>query len=685
MSWVTLARERYIGIGTNIKYYLDRGGQLFDITPVRKVSGPDAIANVVIDYDSGASATNQLSASIGTVIAQTDTLIPNTGVSATGSIGTPLYIGEQVGGPVAAVFPSGVQAVSAVGTVGFAIGVISPVYVTGVAATSGIHGIHINTAQDIDEFTMATTALSSLVEVTCTTPHGAKQGDFVTFSGVVGFDANITSAIINQEYEIAEIASAFVYKFNARQVSTIADITVNGVLVPVLVTAATTASGGETESTATYQVNIGLDNSQNYNGWGAGAWGSSGWGQTVATDVLRLWHHNNFGQDLILNYRDGGIYYWNANTGVNYRAVNIGTLTGANKTPQVVKQVLVSDRDRHVIAFGCDPEADPGVQDPMVIRFSDAESATDWETRATNTAGEIRLGLGSEIIQAVETKQQILAFTDTTLYSMQFLGPPYTFGVSAVSEKISIISPNAAVAVDDVVIWMGKQEFYLYQGSVQKIPCTVRDFVFDTLTTDQQEKVVAGLNSSFSEIWWFYPSDSEDINNYVVYNYAEQTWSVGTMARTAWMDRGLFDFPIAASPNHYLYEHERGFDDGEANGPISAFIESSPVDLGEGDKFGLISRIIPDVSFVNSTATNPDPALDMTIKARNYPGESYLSSQTTSSSVERTATTPIEQFTNEVRLRIRGRSFAFRIESNAIGVGWRMGTPRVEIRADGRR
>ena len=209
--------------------------------------------------------------------------------------------------------------------------------------------------------------------------------------------------------------------------------------------------------------------------------------------------------------------------------------------------------------------------------------------------------------------------------------------------------------------------------------------MFDTLTTDQQEKVVAGLNSSFSEIWWFYPSDSEDINNYVVYNYAEQTWSVGTMARTAWMDRGLFDFPIAASPNHYLYEHERGFDDGESNGPISAYIESSPVGLGEGDKFGLISRIIPDVSFVNSSATNPDPALDMTIKARNYPGENYLSSQTTSSSIDRTATTPIEQFTNEVRLRIRGRSFAFRIESNAIGVGWRMGTPRVEIRADGRR
>jgi|TARA_R110000822_G_scaffold3008_7_gene13763 hypothetical protein len=681
MSWVTLSRERYIGIGTNRKYYVDRSGQLFDITPIRRVSGPDAIQSVIVDYNSGAAATNGLISAVGNVVAQSTTLPGNTGVQASGSIGAP-QVGELDLTSVRNIVMPGVT--GSIGDIYDYGDYITSFSVSGVSADTSIHGPHLNLFDDVDEFTLSTTAGSSEVDVTFVRAHGARLGDFVTFSGVIGFDANITSELINQEYEVTEIKSSFILSFNARVLSTISSITVDGALFPVPVLAAATGSGGGTEGTVSFQVNIGLNTSQQYNGWGASGWGTQSWGKTEATDVLRLWHHNNFGEDLILNYRDGSIYYWDATGGVSRRAVDITSFAGSNKAPQIAKQVLVSDRDRHVLAFGCDPESTPGVQDPMVIRFSDSESITDWETRATNTAGELRLGLGSEIIQAVETKQQIIVFTDTTLYAMQFLGPPYTFGVNAISEKISIISPNAAVAVDDIVIWMGKEEFYLYQGSVQKIPCTVRDFVFDALQSDQQEKVVAGLNSSFSEVWWFYPSNSQDINKYVVYNYAEQSWAIGSLSRTAWMDRGLFDFPVA-SVNNYLYDHERGFDDGENNTAVSSYIESSPVDLGEGDNFGFISRIIPDITFVNSTAANPDPAVNMIIQARNYPGESFPASQTTTSPVTRTATTPIEQFTNEVRLRIRGRSFAFRIESDATGVGWRLGTPRVDIRPDGRR
>jgi hypothetical protein len=441
--------------------------------------------------------------------------------------------------------------------------------------------------------------------------------------------------------------------------------------------------GGLT-SVAKYQLNAGLDSVVYGTGWGAGTWGRGTWGSasstSIETDTLRIWTHDNFGEDLLINVRNGGIYYWDKTSGFTSRAVSLDSLTGSTSAPTVAKQIMVSDRDRHIIAFGCDPESNPGVQDPLVIRFSSQESLTDWATTAANTAGELRLGSGSEIVTAIETRQQILVYTDESLYAMQFLGPPFTFGVNLVSENITTMGPLSAVAVEDNVFWMGLKEFYVYGGTVQRLPCTVRDFVFDDFNLEQREKVVAATNTSFSEIWWFYPSGSSTTNDkYVVYNYEQKVWYYGTLARSFWMDRGIFENPIAAGPNNYLYTQESGFDDdGSA---LTAYIESSQMDIGDGEQFSFIRRMIPDLTFRGSTAGSP--SANITVKTRNFPGGNYL--QSTSSAVTKSASVPVEQFTDQVHLRLRGRSFAMRVESTASGVGWRLGSPRLDVRPDGRK
>ena len=530
---------------------------------------------------------------------------------------------------------------------------------------------------------------SSVLTVTHT-GHGAVQGDFVIYSSVTtagGLGGQITKAILQQEYKIDEVVNANSYTIRARTVQDLSDISVNGVYTPTEVNADGSDSGNGGGTTGQYQVNSGIDTSIASNGWGVGTWGRAGWGEAatidLATDTLRIWSHDNFGEDLLMNIRNGNIYYWDATNGTGTRAVTLSSLAGSISAPTIAKQIMVSDKDRHIIAFGCDTEANPGVQDPLSIRFSSQESLTDWAATATNTAGELRLGSGSEIITAQETRQQILVFTDESLYSMQFLGPPFTFGVNLISENITVRGPLAAIAIEDSVFWMGRNEFYVYTGQVQKLPCTVRDYVFDDFNDLQANKVTAGLNSANSEIWWFYPSSSsENVDRYVVYNYQEKVWYFGNLGRTAWIDRGINDFPIAAS-NGYLYEHENGFDDGSYDPvqPIEAHIESSQIDLGEGDRFIFMTRLVPDITFLNSSVSTPEAVF--TIKTRNFPGGNYLQSDT--QNVTKSSSVPVEQFTDQVFIRVRGRSFAFRIESVNQGVTWRLGTPRLEIRPDGRR
>ena len=536
------------------------------------------------------------------------------------------------------------------------------------------------------DVTFARNGTTSTITVTDAN-HGAFVGDFVTFSGAVSLGGNITAAVLNQEYEIQSIVDTSNYTILAREVATLSQITVDGTYTPTQVNANSSDIGdGGGSIVATYQISGGLDTGVGGNGWGAGTWGRLSWGSGASLTiegVLRLWTHDNFGEDLLINVRNDGIYYWDRTSGLTSRAVKLESLAGSSKAPTIATQVLVSDRDRHIIAFGCDPEDNIGTQDPLVIRFSSQESLTDWESLITNTAGELRLGSGSEIVCAVETRQQILVFTDVSIYTMQFIGPPFTFSINLISENISIRSPMSAIAIEDTVFWMGINEFYIFSGSVQKIPCSVKDFVFSDFNKGQAQKVFASSNGGYSEVWWFYPSSSSDeIDRYVIYNYEQRIWYVGSLARTAWMDRGVGEYPIAASTDGYLYDHENGKDDGSTSPvtAINAHIESSQMDIGDGNQFSFITRIIPDLTFRdsidNSTAT-------LTLKTRNAPGGNYLNTE--SSSVVKSATVPVEQFTEDARVRLRGRSFALRVESSTVGVTWRLGSPRVDIRPDGRR
>ena len=520
------------------------------------------------------------------------------------------------------------------------------------------------------DVTFSATSGSATIVVS-DTAHGATAGDFVTFSGAVTLGGNITADVLNQEYAIDSVTDADTYTL-------VATATADG---------SDTGNGGSSVVGA-YQINVGLDTAVTGTGWGVGTWGREGWGEaapTSASQELRIWTHDNFGEDLIINVRDSGIYYWDKTSGLSSRATALSDLAGADATtPTIAKQVLVSDRDRHIIAFGCDPENDIGTQDPLLIRFSAQENPTTWQSLPNNTAGDLRIGSGSEIITAVETKQQVLVFTDASLHAMQFLGPPFTFGISMVSESISVMSPLAAIPHDDVVYWMGLEEFYVYTGQVQRLPCSVRSYVFDDFNRDQKEKVFAALNSSYNEVWWFYPSaNSNEVDRYVVFNFQENAWYYGQMTRTAWIDRGISDYPVSAYIDGRQYFQELGLDDATTSpvSPISAYIESSQIDIQDGENFVFIRRIIPDITFENSTANSPTSTF--TVKVRNFPGGNYLNDN--NASVVRSATAPVEQFTDQVHLRLRGRSFALRVESSQTATQWRLGSPRLDIRPDGRR
>ena len=541
------------------------------------------------------------------------------------------------------------------------------------------------------DVTFAAVNGSSTLTIT-DTAHGAAENDFVTFSGAATLGGTITAAVLNQEYQIVTVPDENTYTLVAREVATLGQITIDGQYTPTPVTAnaSDTANGGGA-IIGKYQVNTGLNTTVTGTGWGAGPYSRGTWGSGTSIggveDILRLWSNDNFGEDLLINVRNGGIYYWDKsiNTDPYARAVALSDVAGADATtPTIAKQIMVSDRDRHVLAFGCDPQDNIGVQDPLLIRFSDQENPLVWAAEATNTAGDLRLGTGSEIITAVETRQQILVFTDKSLHAIQYLGPPFTFGNSLISTNTTISSPLAAVAVDDMVYWMGEQDFYVYSGQVQKLPCSVRSYVFGNFNKAQSEKVTCGVNSSFSEVWWFYPSaSSSTLDRYVVFNYQENSWYYGELTRSSWTDRGISPYPIAAGLDGYLYYHEYGSDDGSSNPPsaIASYIESSQMSIGAGDSFVFLTKLIPDVTFEGSVS--PAPSVSMTLEARSYPGAAYTS--TKSSTVTRSATVPVEQFTNEVMVRLRGRSFAFKINSSDTGVDWRLGTPRVALRPDGRR
>ena len=498
--------------------------------------------------------------------------------------------------------------------------------------------------------------------VTVTAPsHGAGTGDFVTFSGVTGAYASV----LNAEFQITVI------NVNSYTITT-----------PSVVAAG--ATGGSAVSAA-YQLNSGPAAAVPLTGWGAGAWSAGAWGVGGTSDTtLRLWTQSNWGEDLIFGPRGGGMYYWDATTGVGVRGYNLATAAGASDVPVVQNTIFVSDISRFVFALGCN-DYGSSTLDPMLIRWSDQEDALNWTPAATNQAGSLRLSHGSEIVTAVQARQEIVAFTDSSVYSLQYLGPPLVWGAQLLGDNISIISPNAATIASGIVYWMGVDKFYAYDGRVQTLNSDLRRYVFGDFNKAQAAQVFSGTNEGFNEVWWFYCSaNSTTVDRYVVYNYVENNWYYGTMARTAWLDSGLRDYPFAATYSHNLVNHEQGLDDNETGTPVAlnAYIASSEFDIQDGHQFGFVWRVLPDLTFSNSTAASP--TVNMTLYGLYNSGSGVVDSA--NQDVVKGSTYVItEEFTGQIYTRVRGRQMIFKISSNQLGTAWQLGAPRIDIRPDGRR
>ena len=504
------------------------------------------------------------------------------------------------------------------------------------------------------------------------TSHGAAANDFVTFSGAASLGGNVTAAVLNQEYQIATVPSTSTYTIEAKDTSG-ATVTAN----------ASDSGNGGGSTVGAYQITVGLDVFVAGTGWGTGTWGAGTWGSSSAlssSNQLRLWSQDHFGEDLMICPRGGSIYKWVENSGTSVRAVKLAGISGAVDVPTIGLQVLTSEKDRHLIVLGADPmenSSRSGESDPMLVAFSDQENALDFEARSTNTAGELRLSSGSQIIGAVKARQEILIWTDTALYSMQFIGPPYTFGINQINENTGLMSPKGAVTAPTGVFWMGYDNFYVYTGSIKKIPCSVLTYVFDDFNSSQAFKVHAFSNTQFDEVGWFYCSaSSTEIDKYVVYNYSEQVWSYGLLERHAWLDAGVEPYP-RATLDGYLYEQETGFDD-DGSPMTNVYIESSDFDIGDGEQFAFINKIIPDVRFLSNSSGGQ---VNMVLKTRNFPGEDL---STNSTSV-------ISSSTKQNHVRARARQAVVRLESDDDNVpantetGWRLGATRLDIRPDGRR
>tara|TARA_R100000005_G_scaffold96667_1_gene85769 strand:+ start:3659 stop:5524 length:1866 start_codon:yes stop_codon:yes gene_type:complete len=520
--------------------------------------------------------------------------------------------------------------------------------------------------------TFAATNGSATITVTDAT-HGALVGDFVTFSGAASLGGNITADVLNAEYEIQTVPSANTYTITATATANASD----------------TGNGGGSV-TAKYQITTGDAISVPSTGWGGGSWGSGVWGTggTTATP-MRLWSQSNFGEDLIFGPRGGAIYYWDVGTGTSARAVNISTLGGASDTPTIQNFILVSDINRFVFAFGANTIS-TSTQDPMLIRWSDQEDAANWTPSATNQAGSLRLSRGTEIITARLSRQEVLVWTDSSLYSLQYLGGQAVWGAQLVGDNISIASQNSVAYASGASFWMGRDKFYMYDGRTQPLPCDLRRYVFNDFNEAQIDQAFAGTNEEFHEIWWFYcSSGSTTVDRYVVYNYLDKVWYYGNLARTAWLDSGMRQYPLAATYTYNLVNHEEGIDDNETatTAAIDAFITSSEFDLDDGQRFAFIWRVLPDMTFDGSTASSP--AATMTFYPLKNSGSGYTSPAsaggTSTGTVTRTSTVPVEVFTEQVDTRVRGRQLALKISSDAVGVQWQLGSPRLDMRPDGRR
>ena len=524
--------------------------------------------------------------------------------------------------------------------------------------------------------TFAATDGSAIITAT-DSDHGAVVGDFVTIAGSASLGGNITAAVLNQEHQITGVPTANTYTFTASATANASD-----------------SGNGGSGVDGVYQINSGLDFYVAASGWGSGAWSAGTWGSATAITAagqLRLWTHDNYGENLIINPRGGGIFRWVEDNGLSTRALELSGISGASLVPTKGLQVITSETDRHLIVLGADPISSgsrTGTIDPMLVAFSDQENELDFQPLATNTAGSVRLSSGSFIIGGLKSRQEVLIWTDTSLYSMTFIGPPLTFAINLINEGAGLIGPKGAVNAPNGVYFMSKNAFYFYNGSVQKLPCSVQDYVFADLDLDQAFKCFATLNSAFSEVWFFYPSiedNTREISRYVIYNYEENSWSIGSLIRYAWLDTGIEDKPLATakvSSSNFLYQHETGFND-DLSSMDGVFIESADLDVADGDSFAFVKKLLPDIKFSKAVGTDPTPAMNIVVKSRNFANQSLTTD----------STTQVTESSTFASLRTRSRQVVLRFESdddntvdsNKKDYKWRLGSTRLDVVPSGRR
>ena len=642
-NWVTLGFENLMALGTNLKFYVERGGQYIDITPIRQRNYTASLTNP-FTTNITAGTENKVSVADTAHGAQAGDLVYFTGATA-------------VGGVPAAELNTRHVITSITDANNYIITVTTNA--TSVATGGGTvtAEYYINTyALGTDPFT----ANGTTTVTVAATAHGALNGDFVTFSGATGTYASI----LNAQFQITYLTA------NTFSITT--------------PSALAAGSYGGSAVLASYQINTGPAIQSPLVGWGSGTWGSGTWGLSAASeDALRIWSSQNFGEDLVFGPRGGGLYYWDVTSGFSSRGVNVVTMAGASGVPTKQNYIVVSDIYRFVLCFGTNEYLSVTL-DPMLIRWSDQESVVDWAPAATSQAGSIRLSNGSEIVTALQTRQEIVVWTDSALYSLQYVGPPDVWTAQLLGDNISIVGQNAKAVASGRVYWMGVDKFYVYDGRVQTLRCDLRRHVFSNINLAQNQQVFAGTNEGFNEVWWFYCStDSTVVDSYVVYNYLEDVWYYGSLGRTAWIDSGLRDYPQAATYSYNLVSHELGVDDGTTGTlePIVAYIESAEFDIEDGQNFGFVWRMLPDVTFQGSSAASPQ--LTMTLYGMNGSGSGF--NQTTSKGVTRTSTAVIEQFTNIIYTRIRGRQMIMKAQSDGLGVTWQLGAPRIDVNIDGQR
>jgi len=507
--------------------------------------------------------------------------------------------------------------------------------------------------------------------------NGALDGDYVLFSDINTTVGGIPLSELNTNHLIS---NALVNSFT---------ISVE--------TAATSTASYDGPITATFDIHSGNEIGSFGYGWGAGPWSRGAWGSGWSIPIYqppRLYTQDRFNDDLIFCIRNADIYYWAYDNTFSTRAVLMSSLSGAADVPQLVGSILMSQQDRHLMAFGCTAYGS-SVYDPLLIRWASQDAPEFWtpgtvtvpSTGQLSSAGFFRLTNGSEIIATERTRQEILVFTDSSLYSIQYAGTDAVFTPpQQMSDNTSIISPGASTTVNNVTYWMGIDKFYAYNGRVETLPCTLRQYIFQDINRAASDQIVCGTNEQFNEVIWFYASeDSNEVNRYVIYNYLEQLWYYGSLVRTAWLDSPLREYPQAASTNGLLYDHEKGTNDDLL--PMTSYISSGDIDIQDGDQFMLIRRIIPDVNF---TGTNSNTAtVKMTISPRNFPGAAYQTNNAENTGltkdVDLSTTVPIDQYTNQVFIRARGRQIRYKIASDELDVQWQLGIPRVDARPDGRR